>query len=112
MLCDQTVWSISFNVFFMYLVSFVEHFSHQKAVSNIVDNIFDVQMTNYMIWPFVVVGNLYFTPLKYRTLVVNFVVIWWNMYLSWKNQSAKPKELAKPKEIPVEIEATKILDRV
>ena len=103
MLCDQTVWSISFNMFFMYTVSFVEHFNHQKAVSNSVDNIWDVQMTNYQIWPFVVAGNLYFTPLKYRTLVVNFCFIWWNMYLSWKNESAKHIET------PVEIEATKTL---
>ena len=41
---------------------------------------------NYLVWPLVQAINFKFVPLDLRVLVVNFVSLGWNCFLSYLNQ--------------------------
>ena len=40
---------------------------------------------NWMIWPWVQFVNFKFVPLEHRVLIVNFVSLGWNCFLSYLN---------------------------
>jgi protein Mpv17 len=40
---------------------------------------------NWMVWPFVQLGNFTFVPLEHRVMVVNVISLGWNCYLSYIN---------------------------
>lgn len=42
---------------------------------------------NFLLWPWVQAVNFKFVPLEHRVLVVNFVALGWNCYLSYLNSS-------------------------
>ena len=47
---------------------------------------------NWMLWPAVQGVNFKFVPLEHRVLVVNFISIGWNCYLSYAASQGKPEE--------------------
>ena len=47
---------------------------------------------NWMLWPAVQTINFKFVPLEHRVLVVNFVSLGWNCYLSYINSRGPGKE--------------------
>jgi protein Mpv17 len=38
---------------------------------------------NWMVWPFVQLGNFTMVPLEHRVMVVNVISLGWNCYLSY-----------------------------
>lgn len=46
---------------------------------------------NLMLWPFVQFANFKYVPMEFRVLVVNFVSLGWNCYLSYLNSGAGTK---------------------
>ena len=47
-------------------------------------------VSSYELWPAVQIINFYLVPLHQRILVINFVSLFWNSYISW--QAEKPEE--------------------
>lgn len=86
---DQTIWAYSFNMVLMFTFHYAENFDASAAWNHQSSIMWDVIRANWVLWPAVQVVNLGFMPIKYRVVVVNFVAIFWNLYLSWKNQKTK-----------------------
>ncbi|KAJ4292548.1 Protein required for ethanol metabolism [Kalmusia sp. IMI 367209] len=47
---------------------------------------------NFLLWPWVQGVNFKFVPLEHRVLVVNFVALGWNCYLSYLNSSGSAEK--------------------
>jgi len=47
---------------------------------------------NFLLWPWVQAANFKFVPLEHRVLVVNFVALGWNCYLSYLNSSGSSEK--------------------
>ncbi|KAK7866369.1 hypothetical protein R5R35_003292 [Gryllus longicercus] len=44
----------------------------------------DILITNYKIWPAVMIVNFSFVPVNYQVLVTQTVAVLWNIYFAWK----------------------------
>jgi len=73
----------------MTLLHFTEFYDFQAAWKHSKNVMWDVICANWKLWPMVQLVNLGLLPPMYRVVVVNFVCVFWNLYLSWKNQKAK-----------------------
>jgi protein Mpv17 len=91
---DQTVWAYGFNMVLMFTFHYAENFDAPAAWEHQSSVMWDVIQANWVLWPAVQVINLGLLPPKYRVVVVNFVAIFWNLYMSWKNQKGKQAKLA------------------
>jgi protein Mpv17 len=54
------------------------------GVEEVRGKIWETLKTNWCIWPFATLTNLYFVPNRYQVLFANFVGLFWNMYLSFQ----------------------------
>lgn len=61
------------------------------AVENVRTNLWSVMKANWVLWPAAVSFNLLFVPMTYRTLFINFLAMFWNLYLSYTNQKGLEK---------------------
>lgn len=62
-------------------MSLMESGELQKANDTVKEKLWPTMNTCWSIWPFIIGGNLYFTPLAYQYHVVCLFSIGWNMYL-------------------------------
>ena len=49
-------------------------------------------LSSYELWPAVQIVNFYMVPLHQRILVINFVSLFWNSYISWKSEIPQEEE--------------------
>ncbi|RYP13849.1 hypothetical protein DL767_010538 [Monosporascus sp. MG133] len=79
---DQLLFAPTFIGLFLSSMAVLEGGSPKAKLEK---NYASALQANYMLWPFVQLANFKFVPLQYRVLVVNFVSIGWNCFLSLLN---------------------------
>ncbi|XP_026324092.1 protein Mpv17 [Hyposmocoma kahamanoa] len=85
---DQFVFAPTFLFFLLTTVDVMNGKNLETIKNNVGENYFDVLKTNYYIWPWVQLVNFYYIPLQYQVLLVQFVALFWNTYLSWKTNNS------------------------
>lgn len=92
MLLDQGVWAPFFIALFFSLSDSLDGKSFQEIKSKLEVAYVPALKVNWMIWPFVQLANFYVIPLQHRIMVVNFVALFWNMYLAWATHQGEQEE--------------------
>ena len=72
-----------FNFMFFLYMSFINGRTMQDAMKDVPKKFVPVQINNMKIWPFLTGFNFTFVPASYRVLFDNFMCIFWNIYLSY-----------------------------
>ncbi|XP_017768004.1 PREDICTED: protein Mpv17 [Nicrophorus vespilloides] len=88
MACDQLLFAPCFIVVFLTALGLVQRKPLDSIQKDITRDYKDILITNYKLWPPVQLVNFCFVPLQYQVLLVQFVALVWNTYLSWKTQSS------------------------
>ena len=89
MVIDQTCFGWFTVGGYLFWVNFLEHFSYERAARNVRHNILKTITASWTFWPMIMFGNLRFTPIEFQVLVVNFASVFWNLYLSVRNQKGQ-----------------------
>jgi len=80
---DQFLWAPVFIAAFFSVSELLDGSSFADVEQKLKTAYLPALKANYLIWPWVQLGNFYFVPLQHRIVVVNFVALFWNMYLAW-----------------------------
>jgi protein Mpv17 len=82
-LADQVVFSTAHMAVFLSSMAIMEGTDPKEKLQK---SYISGLKANYMVWPLVQAINFKFVPLDLRVLVVNFVSLGWNCFLSYLNQ--------------------------
>ncbi|KAF2681033.1 hypothetical protein K458DRAFT_433909 [Lentithecium fluviatile CBS 122367] len=82
--CDQFVFAPVNMALFLSSMAYLEGASPQERLQKAY---VPGMVNNFLLWPWVQGFNFKFVPLEFRVLVVNFVALGWNCYLSYLNSS-------------------------
>ena len=83
---DQSTFSWWIVSNYLFWVSYLQHRDLGQAVDNVRWNIMPSLIVNWTYWPLIMFLNLRLVPIAYRVITINFASIFWNLYLSWRNQ--------------------------
>jgi len=79
---DQLVFSTAHMAFFLSSMAILEGTSPKDKL---LKSYWTGLKANYIVWPVVQGVNFTIVPLEFRVLVVNFVSLGWNCFLSYLN---------------------------
>jgi protein Mpv17 len=80
--CDQAFFAPTNLFVFLTTQAVLEGSDPQKKLEH---TYWNALSKNWMVWPFVQLGNFMFVPLQHRVMLVNVVSLGWNCYLSYLN---------------------------
>ena len=80
---DQTMFAPFFISFIFVTLSLMEGKSIEEGKLSVKEKLWPSLLVNWKIWPLVQFLNFSLIPVRYHLIVVNFVAVWWNAYLSW-----------------------------
>ena len=83
MIADQTLISTSTLAMFLFLTEYLKYFNVQNSVYNVKRKFKDVLITNYKVWPPIILFNFLVVPPHFRVFFCNFVGFFWGIYLSY-----------------------------
>jgi protein Mpv17 len=81
-LMDQTIFATTNMAFFLSTMAYLEGDSPKRRLEKAY---LPGLKANWALWPAVQFCNFTFVPLQYQVLVVNFVSVGWNCFLSYLN---------------------------
>ncbi|KAF2139826.1 uncharacterized protein K452DRAFT_289202 [Aplosporella prunicola CBS 121167] len=90
---DQLLFAPTNMCLFLSTMAVLEGTSPQKKLES---TYMPALQKNWMVWPFVQIGNFKFVPLEHRVLVVNVISLGWNCYLSFLNSQGSAAGQAGP----------------
>ena len=73
----------SLNFLFFLYMSFINGITRKEGMKDVIKKFIPVQINNIKIWPFLTGFNFTYVPSSYRVLFDNFMCIFWNIYLSY-----------------------------
>ncbi|KAF2201619.1 hypothetical protein GQ43DRAFT_486845 [Delitschia confertaspora ATCC 74209] len=82
--CDQLIFTPIHMGVFLSTMSVLEGSSAREKLSKAYQ---PALVNNWLLWPWVQLVNFRWVPLEHRVLLVNFVSLGWNCYLSYLNSS-------------------------
>lgn len=75
------------------VMSLLENKSFGQLKRNLQENYKVTLLTNWMVWPLFQFANFSLIPVEFRLLSVNVISIFWNCFLSYRNNRASKAEL-------------------
>ncbi|XP_059150035.1 protein Mpv17-like isoform X2 [Physella acuta] len=85
---DQIVMSPIFLSTFLIGMGLLKRESPEQIKDHFKNDFPSILLNNYKVWPAAQIINFYFMPLQHRVLLVNFVSVGWNTYLSWASENS------------------------
>jgi len=84
LLVDQAIMAPILTAWFIFTFNLINLQSIGSAWKGLESVYLDVLSTNYKVWPTVQLINFAIVPLNYRVIFIQFVALFWNIYLSHK----------------------------
>jgi protein Mpv17 len=82
-LIDQFINSPLFITQFYYTAGLLEHRSLSDITHELKQKFLRIYIADWTIWPAAQALNFYFLPGPYRVLFINFVTMFYNVFLCW-----------------------------
>jgi len=82
-LLDELVLSVFIDSTFIYGVSYLEGYGHDKSLEETKEKFPVIYMWDWILWPPLQILNFYFLPLRFRVLFVSSLNLIWNTILSY-----------------------------
>ena len=86
---DQLIGSQFYITLFFFSMTLIELKSLNEGIQNWKNKYWQTLKTNWLIWPIANLINFGLVPIAYQVLFNNFVSFWWNIYLSYMQNSYK-----------------------
>jgi len=79
---DQIIAAPIFTSFFLFNLNVLETRNLKASLAKTANVFLPILTTNYKVWPIIQYVNLSIIPIQYRILLVQFIGLFWNMYIS------------------------------
>ncbi len=83
LVADQTLIATSTMAMFLFISEYLKDFRVNDAVKNVKRKWKEAIVTNYKIWPPLILINFLLVPPHFRVLFTNFLGFFWGIYLSY-----------------------------
>ncbi|GLG92852.1 uncharacterized protein GBIM_00409 [Gryllus bimaculatus] len=83
-LVDQGIFAPAFIASILTLLMGINGEKPEAIKEKLKQDYKDILITNYKIWPAVMIVNFSFVPVNYQVLVTQTVAVLWNIYFAWK----------------------------